>query len=737
MFRVLQLFFIAWLAGHTKATKSQTGKIVWIAPADQLGDDWTNAYTDIMQFYINSVNADPAVLPTINLTLSVYHTNDPTYSITSQTTSRSCAQAALAAATQSVLAIIGPSYSSYCRPSIPLTIDTYIPFCDGGSTSSLLSDKTEYPNFFRTIPTDAAAVNAMLDLVNHNGWTHLGILSETTTFGQQLTAQASIGATSRNLKVLSSRYFTDDASLREAISDIRASGVRVIMLMLQLENFKRAYRQLYAAGMWGSGYQYIVTDGISLIFNDFSSTALSSQELAHMAGLFMIYPVEQYGPKFSNFLSAWLASGRSEDAIYPYSMFTLSCVQLIVNGLNQFYATSPPTVSTSPAATQNLFAPSTDGSGNPLTKPLITNIFSGIDTVTGTVSLDGNGDRQSAAYTVQYGDPSTSQFITFGEITDGLYKSLAHAIYLGGEQQKPTDYIPLTTFSPYSQPLGQISAALHAVSLLSLVMSFSFIIRRRNTRLVKSSSLVALSQIFVGSVLCYIGLYLYMAGSINCCKAYMYLLAVGWGLIFGALLFRAFLVFRIFKHAIVGAEIQNRYLMQTMAVVIVEICLAVGWQLAGVPTVALDEAVNVRLCNVTHPDSMAIVMTPNIVIILAAVVMSTLTRNVSRPEYRDNRAVGLTVYNALAVTIVFGGASFAISSQMASNFLFDLAIWAIITSTWAIMYLPLIFVLWKNSLIEAHTHKEPSDKKRPEAVKTTMTGSTRILLPESTAANSA
>lgn len=76
----------------------------------------------------------------------------------------------------------------------------------------------------------------------------------------------------------------------------------------------------------------VATDGISFIFNDLSSSPLTSEELALMDGLTIAYPLEQNGPDYQNFVSLWTAAGNLEKDIFPYSMFNLACLQSMVYG---------------------------------------------------------------------------------------------------------------------------------------------------------------------------------------------------------------------------------------------------------------------------------------------------------------------------------------------------------------------------------------------------------------------
>nr|XP_054598491.1 extracellular calcium-sensing receptor-like [Nothobranchius furzeri] len=142
-----------------------------------------------MIFAIEEINNSTELLPGIKLGHQIYdscasvpaavHTafqisngQDPVFYTDSK-----CSQSGM------VVAVVGESEST---PSISMSriIGPFnIPMVSHFATCACLSDKQQYPTFFRTIPSDQFQADALAKLVKHFGWTWIGAVRSDSDYG--------------------------------------------------------------------------------------------------------------------------------------------------------------------------------------------------------------------------------------------------------------------------------------------------------------------------------------------------------------------------------------------------------------------------------------------------------------------------------------------------------------------------------------------------------------------------
>ncbi|XP_075061864.1 extracellular calcium-sensing receptor-like [Mixophyes fleayi] len=141
-------------------------------------------------FTVQEINRNPYILPNVTLGFHVYDTcNVPHYE----------SQGTLQFLTESSRAI--PNYQCPSQQHVALIVGSVLssnsiilanilgvykyPQISSLSSVSILSDRSRYPSFFRTVASDKFQSKGLAKLVLHFGWTWVGLLATDNDYGQQ------------------------------------------------------------------------------------------------------------------------------------------------------------------------------------------------------------------------------------------------------------------------------------------------------------------------------------------------------------------------------------------------------------------------------------------------------------------------------------------------------------------------------------------------------------------------
>uniref|UniRef100_A0A3B3D7P2 G-protein coupled receptors family 3 profile domain-containing protein n=1 Tax=Oryzias melastigma TaxID=30732 RepID=A0A3B3D7P2_ORYME len=128
-------------------------------------------------------------------------------------------------------AVVGESGST---PSISISrvIGSFdIPQVSHFATCACLSDKKQYPNFFRTVPSDAFQAVALAKLVKHFGWTWIGAICSDSDYGNNGMASFLQAAQKEGICVefTEAFYRTQPYKTQKVADVIRRSTAKVIV----------------------------------------------------------------------------------------------------------------------------------------------------------------------------------------------------------------------------------------------------------------------------------------------------------------------------------------------------------------------------------------------------------------------------------------------------------------------------------------------------------------------------
>ncbi|XP_040901799.1 extracellular calcium-sensing receptor-like [Toxotes jaculatrix] len=157
-----------------------------------------------------------------------------------------------------VQAIIGETSSSPSMGISTVIGPFNIPLISHFASCACLSDKTKYPSFLRTMPSDYYQMTALAQLVKHFGWTWVGAITTNDDYGNN--GIATFRETAQQLGICleySVPFFRTDPpeKIQKTIDIIKASTSKVIFALLSHMDMDVLIHELSRHNL--TGYQWV------------------------------------------------------------------------------------------------------------------------------------------------------------------------------------------------------------------------------------------------------------------------------------------------------------------------------------------------------------------------------------------------------------------------------------------------------------------------------------------------
>uniref|UniRef100_A0A672G9S2 Extracellular calcium-sensing receptor-like n=1 Tax=Salarias fasciatus TaxID=181472 RepID=A0A672G9S2_SALFA len=226
-------------------------------------------FAQAMLFAIEEINKSSDLLPGISLgyilydscgsiarsvkvALSLANGNDVESALSKET----CLRPA------QVQVIMGETSSSPCMAIATVIGPLNIPMISHFATCACLSDKTKYPSFLRTIPSDYHQSRALAHLVKHFGWTWVGAIRTNDDYGNN--GMATFTETAQQLGICleySVSFFRTDPAekIQNIIEVIKSSTSKVIVAFLSHMDMDVLIHELSHHNL--TGYQWVGSEG--------------------------------------------------------------------------------------------------------------------------------------------------------------------------------------------------------------------------------------------------------------------------------------------------------------------------------------------------------------------------------------------------------------------------------------------------------------------------------------------
>jgi len=171
--------------------------------------------------------------------------------------------AVLEARTEGFVALVGPSRSEVALPVATIGHALHWPMVSYGATCASLSDRKQFPYFFRTAPTLGSSGRGMAGVIKHYGWTKAAVVFPQDEWGIE-SLQVLVHSLAENghkVDLHRASYLSGDReSLREALRGTADSGSRLIIALLLETDTEEAIEMADALGIIGPDYVWFGTE---------------------------------------------------------------------------------------------------------------------------------------------------------------------------------------------------------------------------------------------------------------------------------------------------------------------------------------------------------------------------------------------------------------------------------------------------------------------------------------------
>ncbi|XP_077104228.1 extracellular calcium-sensing receptor-like [Siphateles boraxobius] len=203
-----------------------------------------------MTFAIHEINKSPSLLPNVSIGYRIYDTCGSRLSSMSATISLMNGEEFASEDTcngqSPIHAIIGETESSATVILSRTTGPFKIPVISHSATCECLSNRGNYPSFFRTIASDYHQSRALAYIIKHFGWSWVGAVNSDNDYGNNGMAIFLNTAREEGICVEYSVKFyrTEPEKLRQVVDTIKNSTAKVIVAFLTSFEMENLLEQL-------------------------------------------------------------------------------------------------------------------------------------------------------------------------------------------------------------------------------------------------------------------------------------------------------------------------------------------------------------------------------------------------------------------------------------------------------------------------------------------------------------
>ncbi|KAI9175979.1 hypothetical protein H9P43_006343 [Blastocladiella emersonii ATCC 22665] len=551
------------------------------------------------------------------------------------------------AAQSGAVGLIGDYSSSV---SIPMSLSAQqfnLWQCVGAATSPELSNKTNHPYFFRTIPPDVAQSVFLARFVKAMGWNSVAVLFASDAYGTGIMTNFMNKANELEIRVNTAQSFTpgdDHEGYALSLDAIVTAGTRIVLYLGTFPDFIPIARLAREKGLIGNDWVWLASEGTNGVVDELKKPQYSAKDREVVNGLLFAFPAERT-PGSEPFLNAY-RSQFPQRQVLPYSLYYRDCFMSLARGIIKAVAA----VGESAVLARNY--PATFS----LAQFLVP--YNG---VTGAVGFDANGDRVSDYAIMNVYGMETKTAYLLPVNGSGLIKR-DPPTFFAGTSDVPKDVPTMLQGYITYKSAGGIAILLLLGSIAAVIVAtMAYLFTKRQSSAVKNMSLPFLSLISAGllMVLGAEALWLDVPTAMTC-NLQSWILLVGMELVLSAVAAKAYRIWKIFDNKALTKLVQlsnTRLFMSCLLIVVVQSAILVVWTLLSplqpmLVSSLTSNSYECRSANTTVETAFkTISIAYNAVLLIVLAVLAYKTRKVYS-AFRESVFIAYAVQNVFLCGVV-------------------------------------------------------------------------------------
>ncbi|KAI8998447.1 periplasmic binding protein-like I [Gaertneriomyces semiglobifer] len=729
IFEVCTVLVVVWMVYLRGALSAVTTVRIGLSlPFEGANSGWTDGARDTMNLRLQMMkdcehtnpycyplhpDLDIQLVPLANPTLTLVEAgqNDPTLA--------SSIQSALTANANGYDALVGAGWSDATKGLAGTAGSLGKWVCDGSSTATELSNKVDYPTFFRTTPDDSFGAQAIIGAIHASGWNRVAVIASTDSFGTGLLAGARQAAAGLDVKIVLERTFVPGTTdFTSTVAALRTSGATVFAFLGVAADMIPLLNEADKQGLVTPGYQFVTTGDALYVTSilqsqDASYTPDALEQLARWNGVWSVSAMEGNGPIYDEFLELYQAF-RNDLTAAPdvYISFFGTCIEMYALAFSKALH-----------------------DGTPFTSLTLSDFsFPNNIGITGYLSLDANGDRVGA-YEVQFFNSSSGiagEFVklatwdpasTFAESSSSFGGGFTavpgqQMVYLGGVTTKPADTLQIIEtleIVRWGSGLGILAIILCAISAVVLVGLMGIVGSARNNPIFKATSplflVFTLLGTLVGSVypLTLIGVPTKAA-----CIASAWLVPCALGLVLGSLLVKTLRLFYIFRQQ--GARklgFSDKHMFMWLCGILgVYLVIVLVWTAVDAPHpvkhiyqyTSTTSITTQAFCSSTYQwGFFGTLIAYTVILLVISGFMAFVTRKLPR-QFSEAKSLGYIIYAGSAILVFVVPILYLLDLSYGGYVLIKIfATYAAVIVTVAVLFGDKCYRLWQERQARSHT----------------------------------